>query len=272
MTASKGVLSSTEIRRFARCPAKCPILTQRVENLADYFSVISSSITGNDQFWFRGHEDASWELAPTGLRYKREADRARALGLVSEFKRVAEIKLPRPPLPTEELKWIQLARHYGLPTRLLDWTESATIALYFASLNPSLDGMVFILNPADLNRMSYPKNPHIFNAHLDGKIISKYLELGARCSLRGPRTIAVNPVWNSERLMLQKGVFTLHGSRFQLDGKQAPSLVGLPIMREYKTRMLLELGRVGVDEMSIFPELEHSCCFLIEKARLIPEK
>jgi hypothetical protein len=119
--------------------------------------------------------------------------------------------------------------------------------------------------------MSYPKNPHIFNAQLDEKIIAKYLQLGARGSLRGPRTIAINPVWNSERLMLQKGVFTLHGSHFRLDGKQAPSLVSLPILKESKARMLTELGRVGVDEMSIFPELEHSCSFLIEKANLPQE-
>ncbi|MGB7591729.1 MAG: FRG domain-containing protein [Terriglobia bacterium] len=272
MTAVTGMLSDAEHRRFARNPAKCPILRQRVENLADYFSVFNPSITGNDQFWFRGHEDASWELTPTALRYKLEDDRTRALGLVSEFKRVAEIKLPRPPLPNEELKWVQLARHYGLPTRLLDWTESATIALYFASLNSSVDGIVFMLNPVDLNRMSYPKNPYIFNAQLDEKIIAKYLKLGVRSSVRGPGTIAINPVWNSDRLMLQKGVFTLHGSRFRLDGKQAPSLVGLPILKESKARMLVELIRAGVDEMSIFPELEHSCNFLIEKANLILEK
>jgi hypothetical protein len=272
MAASIGALSSAENRRFARSRAKCPILNQRAANLADYFSIISSLITSKDQFWFRGHEDANWALTPTALRYNREQDRIQALGLISEFKRVAEIKLPRPPLPSEELQWVQLARHFGLPTRLLDWTESATIALYFASLNSSVDGMVFILNPVDLNRMSYPTKPRIFNARLDEDIIGKYLKLDGRKNPRGPRTIAINPVWNSERLMLQKGVFTLHGSRFQLDSAQAPSLVGLPILNEYKSQMLLELGRVGVDEMSIFPELEHSCCYLTEKANLSQRK
>ena len=272
MAASIDALSSREYKRFAKSPVRCPILKQRASNLADYFSIISSLITSKHQFWFRGHEDASWELAPTALRYNREQDRIQALGLIAEFKRVAEIKLPRPPLPTEELQWVQLARHFGLPTRLLDWTESATIALYFASLNSSVDGMVFILNPVDLNRMSYPREPRIFNARLDEDIISKYLKLGGGKNPRGPRTIAVNPVWNSERLMLQKGVFTLHGSRFQLDSAQAPSLVGLPILKECKTQMLLELGRVGVDEMSIFPELEHSCSYLTEKANLSQRK
>jgi hypothetical protein len=132
--------------------------------------------------------------------------------------------------------------------------------------------MVFILNPVVLNRMSYPSKPQIFNAQAEEEIIAKYLKLGARGSVRGLRTIAINPVWNSERLMLQKGVFTLHGSRFELDSEQAPSLVGLPIVKGCKAQMLLELGRVGVDEMSIFPELDHSCSFLIKKARLYPER
>jgi hypothetical protein len=272
MATSVDALSITEYKRFAKSPARCQILKQRASNLADYFSIISSSMASDVQFWFRGHEDASWELTPTALRYKREQDRTRALELISEFKRVAEIKLSRPPLPEEDLQWVQLARHYGLPTRLLDWTESATIALYFAALNSSIDGMVFILNPVDLNRMAYPSTPRIFNVRSDKHIIGKYLSLDGRERARGPNTIAINPVWNSDRLMLQKGVFTLHGSRFQLDGRQAPSLVGLPILKEWKAQMLLELGRVGVDEMSIFPELEHSCNFLVQRAKLLRER
>jgi hypothetical protein len=114
--------------------------------------------------------------------------------------------------------------------------------------------------------------PRIFNVRSDKQIIDKYLSLDGRERARGPNTIAINPVWNSERLMLQKGVFTLHGCRFQLDSRQAPSLVGLPILKEWKAQMRLELGRVGVDEMSIFPELEHSCSFLTEKANLSQRK
>lgn len=128
--------------------------------------------------------------------------------------------------------------------------------------------MVFILNPIDLNRMSYPRMPRIFNVRSDERIINEYLKLGGRKRVGGPNTIAINPVWNSERLVLQKGTFTLHGGRFQLDSRQAPSLVGLPILREWKAQLLLELGQVGVDEMSIFPELEHACSFLIGKANL----
>lgn len=278
MTNEIRRLSTEEFKRFADLPVKCQVLKQRIPSLADYFSIISSSITGGDKYWFRGHADVKWSLTPSALRYPREADRKRALQLISEFKRVAEIKLQRPPAPQEKLKWVQLAQHYGVPTRLLDWTESATIGLYFACLggsNETGDGVVFMLNPVDLNRLGHPRKARILDAGEDSRLIQGYLNLDAKTQKKGRKgrkTIAVNPVWNSERLMLQKGVFTLHGTQFNLDGNQAPSLVAFPILRESKAQLLKELERVGVDEMSIFPELEHSCKFLVRKEGLVWEK
>ena len=62
--------------------------------------------------------------------------------------------------------------------------------------------------------------------------------------------------------MTQRGAFTLHGPRFALDVKEAPSLVGVPVHRQSKERLKRELESVGVDEMPLFPELEHSCIHL----------
>lgn len=184
------------------------------------------------------------------------------------------MKIPNPPGPNEELKWVQLARHHGLPTRLLDWTTNAAIALFFASLNApdvkkDADGAVFILNPIDLNRDVDPKHPRIFDAHSDADTINRYLELTGKQNARGLKTIAINPVWNSERIVLQQGTFTLHGSKhFTLTSKQVPSLVYACVPKECKNDLLRELQQVGINEMSIFPEPEHMCRYLIWRDRL----
>jgi hypothetical protein len=225
---------------------------------------------GNEEYWFRGHANIAWGLTPSALRYKTLNKRNKALGLLVEFKRYAEIKLTNPPGPTEDLKWVQLARHHGLPTRLLDWTRSATIALYFAccGLN-EYDGGVFILNPVNLNRQVDAKKPRVFDAHSDAPIIDKYLKLlGAKRS-NGRRTIAIYPVWNSERIMLQQGVFTLAGSKeFALNDDQAPGLLCLMIRKEHKRQLLTELDHIGINEMSIFLEPEHTCNYLTWRAQL----
>ena len=262
-------LSKPEYARFAKSPIKCPKSTVRIASLADYFAIIDSAIKGDDVFWFRGNSSIEYSLTPSALRYLREPDRQRALSLLPEFKRVAEMKLPRPPHPTEELRWVQLAQHYGLPTRLLDWTESATTALYFACAELTKDGFVLVLNPVALNRLSFPLKPRIMDPQADANIISAYLRLGPKKARKGRLPIAINPVWNSDRLMVQKGMFTLHGSKFDLDDAKTPSLVALPILKETKPQLRRELQRVGVDEMTMFPELEHSCIHLKRKAGLI---
>ncbi len=248
----------------------CSIYPQDINHLGRYFDVCNSVMKEDEEFWFRGHANITHELVPSALRYQTLAERNKALGLLAEFKRYAEIKLVSPPGPEEQLKWVQLARHHRLPTRLLDWTRSATIALYFACCRLNeCDGGVFILNPVNLNRQVDPKKPRVFDAHSDAPIIDKYLKLlGAKRS-NGRRTIAIYPVWNSERIMLQQGTFTLAGSReFALNDEQAPGLVCLRIRKEYKKQLLTELDHIGINEMSIFPEPEHTCNYLTWRAKL----
>jgi len=125
------------------------------------------------------------------------------------------------------------------------------------------------MNPIDLNRASFPSKPRILDQHQDAKTIAKYLQLtGSSSSSRKLATLAISPIWNSERIMAQKGAFTLHGTEFALNSEQAPSLVAVPIFREAKSALQRDLERIGMDEMTLYPELEHACRFLRRRAGL----
>lgn len=251
----------------------CKMYPQPITGLGEFFILCDAVSQDDTDYWFRGHADLQWTLTPTALRYRTTDQRDRALGLLRAFKRYAETKLPHLPETGEELKWVQHARHYGLPTRLLDWTRNAGIALYFAcerQVNKAdVDGAVYMLNPLDLNRMAYPRAPRVYDAHSDVRRIAKYLSLSGHEEEDGLKTIAINPVWNSPRIVLQQGAFTLHGSRdFTLTADQAPSLVCWRVPAEHKHSILRELERVGISEMSIYPEPEHMCRYLVWRERL----
>jgi hypothetical protein len=257
--------------RYRKCPIRCPrYFETEIASLSDFFSVFHFLLEPGKIFWFRGHSDLTYKLAPSALRYPTVNERERALGLVTEVKRFLGMKLNRPPAADDNLGWMQVAQHHGLPTRLLDWSQNAAVALFFAcSENPDKDGLVSILNPTELNQAVNAKFPRIMDNERDADLIRPYFKLGGRINRRGKRTIALNPTWNTERIALQHGCFTLHGSRnFELDHSQASSLLYVPILRDHKESLLSELERVGIGEMFIFPEPEHVCSYLRRKEKL----
>jgi len=241
----------------------CPVRQSRVLDVADFIEDCIA-LAQDSWLWFRGHSRARWRLTPSALRHEAEADRTEALARIRDFKRLAVRKIENPPPFEQALEWVQIARHYGLPTRLLDWTQNAAIGLYFACRSHSDDdGVVFVLNPVELNLTGGIEGGRILDATSDTATIHQYLELGGRIWSRGRPTVALNPIWNSERLVLQKGVFTLHGSKnIEIDVGQAPSLIAFPVLAEDKREYLAQLSLIGIDEMSIFPEPEYVCRYL----------
>lgn len=98
---------------------------------------------------FRGHAKRSWKLVPEVHREGAitAADPAGRVDaekkMLREFKRQARPHMAH--LPRDNWEWLALARHYAMPTRLLDWTENAAAALFFAVEYPNagVDGAIW---------------------------------------------------------------------------------------------------------------------------------
>lgn len=263
-------IDASRLTALQQARPDCQIYPNHISTLAEFIEISSAVTERTQRYWFRGHGSANWSLTPSALRHSSEKKRTTALEAIDSFKRLAATKIRDAPPPNDDLQWIQIGRHYGLPTRLLDWTENAAIGLYFACEHviedgKEQDGLTFILDPIELNVIVDRTRPRILDAYRDADLIMPYFELKGRSTPRGRPSIALDPVWNSERLVLQKGKFTLHGAgEFALSTKQAPSLVALAVLSEDKDALLNELQTIGIDEMSIFPEPEHVCSYICQ--------
>jgi hypothetical protein len=96
-------------------------------------------------YWFRGHSKSSYKLLPSVLRPTPDGKYYDESKLLSEFVR-------RHPEANDKhaniLEILTYAQHYGLPTRMLDWTENLLIAIYFACEDKGSvdhDGELFFL-------------------------------------------------------------------------------------------------------------------------------
>jgi len=104
--------------------------------------------------WYRGHPNSEFYLLASLLRFKNGLDKERHL--FTSFKKFSDRILKRRDSEWETLFEMQ---HYGIPTRLLDWSETFGIALFFAatynqSHHPDKDAAVYLLDPVALNKIS----------------------------------------------------------------------------------------------------------------------
>lgn len=102
-------------------------------------------------------------------------------------------------------------QHYYIPTRLLDWSENLGIAIYFAiySHTNNKDISLYVLNPLELNKYSKKQGiPIVPDDNMGLSYINNYIKK----ELFPPTyPIAIKSNFINERVMAQRGMFTVHG-------------------------------------------------------------
>ena len=250
----------------------------KVASLREYIGAIEAAYCEWDAFdrttglWFRGQADQSWGLVPglyrRGSRVRAEFERE----LTRDFRLRSGAYISRP--PTQGLEWLFVMQHYGMPTRLLDWTEAHLCALYFAvstACTVTAEGAVWVLDPwsLNLNVIGVSSVPLA-----DDELLADYsLESGGAYVVRkvkAQKPAAVRPHGTTPRIIAQKGTFTIHGNLHTgLDSiasrikRKTPDrrirVRKIVIDGLSKQRLLKDLYWAGVTEAVLFPDLVGLC-------------
>ena len=156
------------------------------------------------EYLFRGHSDTNYTLLPTIARRRNMPCDVTIFNGERNLVELAKCKYPD--VFQERMKPVEilaLLQHYGIPTRLLDVTENALVALYFACCsNPEKDGEVFVF---------VNKDDHVDNAPIINAIADSYrLTRGAPYRLENFYQAALNQQYFIEH----KHIFEIIGENF----------------------------------------------------------
>jgi hypothetical protein len=211
--------------------------TGLISNWSELATLIEHHASG--EWLFRGVTNIKHSLVPKigrpEWRHAGFTDEVRPFSVKEEERLLRAFdKQARPYLgylPRSDIEWMAIAQHHGLPTRLLDWTESLLVAAYFATEKAGTQGDAGIFAIHRFSTISEDDN--VF-------------------TIKKPFTY--NPPHISARIPAQRAVFTVHSSP-----SNALRQIGMKLWR-IKSYCCLPIKRFldtcAINRASLFPDLD----------------
>jgi hypothetical protein len=238
---------------------------------------------------FRGQRESAWTLhtsldrivrVSTPQRVSTLLDRRNVeIGLLFRFQQQAHQFIPHTPPVDDKASWLALMQHYGAPTRLLDWTSSPYVALYFAveeepqekkGKEEKDDGYSAVW-AMDLHWLETKEPKHLESK--DPKDRTAYLS-GLLDQCDKPLIVKIDPPQADERMSAQQGFFLwkqYESTPFFdqiLISMMIDPIQERPVIRKFKVgedlriEFLERLRSMNIHRGSLFPGLDGFCKFL----------
>lgn len=207
--------------------------TTEITKFDDLHQLVVANRKGH--FIYRGEDSAEYKLRPKFGRDKSctldkclEVERS----LLTSFMRRGAPHVGV--MPGNEWEWLAVAQHFGLATRLLDWTENPLVAAYFATSpnhRRATDRVIYCLDQTEIGDADEQMSPFSID----------------EVTMYEPKHIAT-------RIMAQTGLFTAHPNPGNIFASK--SLQRWVVKGEAVLDLFVSLNRYGFHEASMFPGLD----------------
>ena len=249
---------------------KVPIEDHTVDGLVGLLGKaleISRKFPEENFLWFRGISDGAYQLLPKLLRDGKSIDQVfdREQRLLSRFRQRSLAYWPEG-YPQNDWEHLFAMQHFGLPTRLLDWSENIFVAAHFAlASSQSNDGefkrqpVVWCIDPVQWNRSmpvlsEFGDSVHVLTTPSDES--DAYRPITVKRRNRSP--VAIFGTHNSRRIVAQRGTFMIWGNDARaleaFAKESAGALWRLEIAGD-RQQLAKDLTAMGFGETMVFPEL-----------------